>query len=183
MNADYRYVVAMEKYAYIQQLNEKERSEELSSLDYITLISLLACGLIKCFSDFVKHESQDDLQEIEVIRELEEKNIIPFCRINSSIKIFDFNIAKDNIFDYLKCYYNNNKNEFYTTDYYDEIPEIRVLQVKNTNSFTCDNQIVIIDGDYINELFNNPDLNICSLGSNSTTDIVCLLELIMKNSL
>lgn len=78
MNADYRYVAAMEKYAYIQQLNEKERSEELSSLDYITLISLLACGLIKWFSDFVKHESQDDLQEIEVIRELEEKKHYSF---------------------------------------------------------------------------------------------------------
>lgn len=82
----------------------------------------------------------------------------------------------------MKCYYNNNKNEFYTTDYYDEISEIRVLQVENTNSFNCDNQIVIIDGDYINELFNNPDLNISSLGSNSKTDIIRLLELIMKKN-
>ena len=182
MNADYRYVSAMEKYLTIQQLDEKERSKELLSLNHITLISLLACGLIKCFSDYVKREAQDELQEIEIVRELEENNVIPFKGINSSIKIFDYNIAKDNIFEYLKCFYNNNKKEFYTTDYYDEISEIRVLQVKNTNSFTCDNQIVIIDGDYINELFNNPDLNISSLGSNSKTDIIRLLELIMKKN-
>ena len=182
MNADYRYVAAMEKYITIQQLNEKERGEMLISLDYATLISLLACGLIKRFSDCVKREAQDELQEIEIVRKLEENNVIPFKGIYPSIKIFDFNIAEDNIFDYLKCYYNNNKNEFYTTDYYDEIPEIRVLQVENTNSFTCDNQIVIIDGDYINELFNNPDLNISSLGSNSKTDIIRLLELIMKKN-
>ena len=68
--------------------------------------------------------------EIEIVRELEEKNIIPFEKINSSVKIFDFNIAQDNIFDYLKCYYDQNKNQFYTTDYYDEIPEIRILQLK-----------------------------------------------------
>jgi hypothetical protein len=180
MNADYRYVAVMEKYITIQQLNEKERGEELLSFNYITLISLLACGLIKCFSDYVKLEAQDELQEIEIVHELKEKNIIPFKGIHPSIKIFDFNISEDNIFDYLKCYYNNNKNEFYTTDYYDEISEIRVLQVENTNSFNCDNQIVIIDGYYINELFNNPDLKISSLGSNSKTDIVRLLELIMK---
>ena len=66
----------MEKYLTIQQLDEKERGKELSSLNYITLISLFACVLIKCFSDFVKHESQDDLQEIEVIRELEEKKTL-----------------------------------------------------------------------------------------------------------
>ena len=42
MNADYRYVVAMEKYVAMQQLNKKERSEKLSSLDFITLTSLLA---------------------------------------------------------------------------------------------------------------------------------------------
>ena len=181
MNADYRYVVAMEKYVAMQQLNKKERSEKLSSLDFITLTSLLACALIKLFSNSVKvqHESQNTLHEVEIVRELEEKNIIPFKGIHSSIKIFDFNIAKDNIFDYLKCYYNNNKNEFYTTDFYDEITEIRVLQVENTNSFTCDSQIVIIDGDYINELFVNPDLNISSFGSDSKTDIVVFLELAM----
>ena len=71
----------MEKYLTIQQLDEKERGKELSSFNYITLISLLACVLIKCFSDFVKHESQDDLQEIEVIRELEEKTLFLFVEL------------------------------------------------------------------------------------------------------
>lgn len=183
MNADYRYVIAMEKYVAIQKLNKAklEFSNELSSLDPITLNSLLACALIKLFSNSIKtyQERQDNLMEIEIVRELEEKNIIPFEKINSSVKIFDFNIAQDNIFDYLKCYYNKNKNEFYTTDYYDEIPEIRILQVENKNSFTSDNKIVIIDGYYINELFNNPDLKICSLGFDSKTDIIRFLELTM----
>ena len=183
MNADYRYVIAMEKYVAIQKINKAkpELRKELSSLDSITLTSLLACALIKLFSNSVKtyQESQDDLMEIEIVRELEEKNIIPFEKINSSVKVFDFNIAQDNIFDYLKCYYDQNKNEFYTTDYYDEIPEIRILQVVNTDSFTYDNKIFIIDGDYINELFNNPDLNICSLGFDSKTDIIRFLELTM----
>lgn len=79
----------------------------------------------------------------------------------------------------MKCYYDKNKNNFYTTDYYDEIPEIRILQVKNTNSVTYDNKIFIIDGYYINELFNNPDLKICSLGFDSKTDIIQFLELTM----
>lgn len=163
------------------KINKEEFSKELSSLDSITLTSLLACALIKLFSNSVKthQEEQDDLMEIEIVRELEEKNIIPFKKINSSVKIFDFNIAQDNIFDYLKCYYNQNKNEFYTTDSYDEIPEIRILQVENTNSFTYDNKIFIIDGYYINELFDNPDLNICSLGFDSKTDIIRFLELTM----
>ena len=181
MNADYRYVIAMEKYVAIQKINKEKFSNELSSLDSITLTSLLACALIKLFSNSVKthQEAQDDLMEIEIVRELEEKNIIPFEKINLSVKIFDFNIAQDNIFDYLKCYYNQNKNEFYTTDSYDEIPEIRILQVENTNSFTYDNKIFIIDGYHINELFDNPDLNICSLGFDSKTDIIRFLELTM----
>lgn len=181
MNADYRYVIAMEKYVAIQKINKEEFRKELSSLDPITLNSLLACALIKLFSNYVKthQEAQDNLIEIEIVRELEEKNIIPFEKINSSVKIFDFNIAQDNIFDYLKCYYDKNKNNFYTTDYYDEIPEIRILQVKNTNSVTYDNKIFIIDGYYINELFNNPDLKICSLGFDSKTDIIQFLELTM----
>ena len=183
MNADYRYVIAMEKYVTIQKINKAkpELRKELSSLDSITLTSLLACALIKLFSNSVKtyQDRQDNLMETEIVRELEEKNIIPFEKINSSVKIFDFNIAQDNIFDYLKCYYNQNKNEFYTTDFYDDIPEIRILQVENTNSFTYDNKIFIIDGDYINELFNNPDLNISSLGCDSKTDIIRFLELTM----
>lgn len=183
MNADYRYVIAMEKYVALQNLNKAklEFGKELSSLDSITLNSLLACALIKLFSNSVKNhqETQDNLMETEIVRELEEKNIIPFEKINSSVKIFDFNIAQDNIFDYLKCYYDQNKNKFYTTDYYDEIPGIRILQVENTDSFTYDNKIFIIDGDYINELFNNPYLNICSLGFDSKTDIIRFLELTM----
>ena len=86
MNADYRYVIAMEKYVAIQKINKEEFSKELSSLDSITLTSLLACALIKLFSSSVKthQEGQDNLIEIEIVRELEEKNIIPFEKINSS---------------------------------------------------------------------------------------------------
>lgn len=75
MNADYRYVIAMEKYVAIQKINKEEFRKELSSLDPITLNSLLACALIKLFSNYVKthQEAQDNLIEIEIVRELEEK--------------------------------------------------------------------------------------------------------------
>lgn len=52
MNADYRYVIAMEKYVALQNLNKEEFGKELSSLDSITLNSLLACALIKLFSNY-----------------------------------------------------------------------------------------------------------------------------------
>lgn len=45
MNADYRYVIAMEKYVALQKINKEEFRKELSSLDSITLTSLLACLL------------------------------------------------------------------------------------------------------------------------------------------
>lgn len=45
MNADYRYVIAMEKYVALQKINKEEFRKELSSLDSITLTSLLACAV------------------------------------------------------------------------------------------------------------------------------------------